>query len=126
MPGVLQSNARVLADVEDAGERRRVRLIEGESLALVEESSGPLTQLAYESDMFGHKMLFEGRDAAQALGVDEDRVVGSLVEFFAADEEPPLLSDVMDRFDRTGAPYSYMSWSGDGDSVFRAASASGA
>lgn len=123
MPSVLQSNARVLADVEDAGERRLVRLIEGDSLALVEESSGPLTQLAYESDMFGHKMLFEAQDGARVLGVDDAQVVDALVGLFAVGEEPPMLSDVMDRFDRADVPYSYMSWSGSGDLVFRAASA---
>ena len=121
MAGDEYANERMLTDVVEAGEHRRLRLVEGESLSLIEESSGPVTRLTYDTDMFGHKMLFDLPDGAKALGVDEQGVVSALAGRFSGGAEAPTLSDIMDLFDRAEAPYSYMSWSGSGDAVFRAA-----
>ena len=46
MAAEVRATERILAEVEEQGEVRRVSLIEGESLMVMESSRGPVTQLA--------------------------------------------------------------------------------
>lgn len=108
-----------LAEIENGAERRMVSLIEGESLALVERSSGPVTKVAYGTSYHGHKILFSAQACAKAFGVNEAHAAEALVRLYDNQHEAPLLSDVMDSFDRAGQSYRYMAWSGTGDVVFR-------
>ena len=109
----------VLAEIEDESERRTVSLLNGESLALIERSSGPVTKVAYGTGYHGHKILFSPQACARALGVKEEMASEALAQLYANECEVPLLSDVMDRFDVAGQSYRYLAWSGDGDVVFR-------
>lgn len=109
----------VLAEIENGGERRTVSLVQGESMALVERSSGPQTQVAYGTSYHGHKILCSVEAFSIALGVEEAHVLKALDQLFADASQVPLLSEIMDRLDMTGQSYRYMAWSGVGDVVFR-------
>ena len=114
-----KTREHVLATVNEGEERRIVRLVEGESLAIFEQSSGVDTMAAYGSKTHGHKVLC-GREAlARALAVDGEHAADALAAFFAREGEVPLLSDVMDLLDQAGEQYSYMTWAEGGDIIFR-------
>ena len=125
MRGEVSVVERVIADLEDGDERRRVSLIEGDGLTLMEHSSGPVTEVSYGSREHTHKMMFGREACSQALGVPESQVVEALVAMFAAEGEKPFLSDVMDRFDTAGAHYAYVAWSNKGDAAYRRGSSCG-
>ena len=110
----------ILVEVEDAGEHRCVTMLEGGSIALFEQTSGPVTQVAYGSASHTHKVLVSREACARALGVTGDEVAGALQEFFSGGGEPAQLSDVMDLLDGAGEHYTYASWSSEGDAVYRA------
>ena len=111
---------RMLAKVTDGEESREVRLIVGEGLSVIEESQGPVSEAAYGTHLHGHKLLCAEAACRQALGAEGD-VAEALAAFFGKGEDAALLSDLMDAFDRAGAPYTYASWSGEGDLAFRGA-----
>lgn len=114
-----KTREHVLATVDEGEERRIIRLVEGESLAIFEQSSGVDTMAAYGAPTHGHKVLCGRAALAQALGADAAHVVEALAAYFAHEGDTPLLSDLMDLLDQAGEHYSYMAWSGDGDIVFR-------
>ena len=119
MRGEVPVVERVIADLEDGGEYRRVSLIEGEGLTLMEHSKGPVTEASYGSREHTHKMMFDRDACSLALGVPEEQVTEALTAMFAVKGEEPLLSDVMDRFDTAGAHYAYVAWSNKGDAAYR-------
>ena len=104
-----------VSNTNDRGEMRSVSLLEAEDLAVIERSSGPATEVAYGSAAHGHKMM-AGYDAyARVLGVASDEVTAAVERFFAAldgegEAETPMLSDLMDCFDRAGERYAYVAW----------------
>ena len=111
----------LLAEVDDGEECRRVTLIEGGSLGLMEQTSGPQTEAAYGSRGHAHKMLFGAEECLHALGATGGSPAEALVSLFSASDEVPLLSDVMDRFDQADVPYAYQSWVDGGDIALRGA-----
>ncbi len=115
----MESREFVLVEEEAAGERRVVTLVEGESLALIERSSGPLTQVAYGAYRHGHKMLCDYEKCARVLGVQVVELRAKLTELFAQGDAAWHLSDVMDRFDVAGENYTYIAWTGEGDVAMR-------
>ena len=119
MRGEVPVAERVIVDAKDGEENRRVVLIEGADLTLLEHSEGPVTAVAYGSREHTHKMVFGRQTCADALGVSEDQAEDALVALFAEDEEVQGLSDVMDRFDVAGAHYAYVAWSNAGDVALR-------
>ena len=119
MRGEVPVAERVIVDAKDGEENRRVILIEGEDLTLLEHSEGPVTEVAYGSSKHTHKMIFGRQTCADVLGVHEGQAVDALVALFAEDEETQSLSDVMDRFDVAGAHYAYVAWSSGGDVALR-------
>ena len=115
----VRAKERLLAEVEQEGEVRRVSVIEGEAMTILESSRGPVTELAYGSPSHGHKILCSAAACGLALGVGEAQVVDALARLFAQSDEVPLLSDVMDLFDKAQVHYSYVAWSDEGDAVYR-------
>ena len=111
---------KVLVEVNDGEESRRVTMLEGESLVLLERTSGPDTEVAYGAWSHTHKMTFSREAGASALGVAADDVERALGELFDPAQGEALLADVMDRFDQSEAKYTYLSWSDDGDIAYRA------
>jgi hypothetical protein len=57
-----RAGERLLFESDDGQERRRVTLIEGESIALMERTSGPDTEVAYGVEAHAHKMLFKAQE----------------------------------------------------------------
>lgn len=113
---------RVLMAVDDADETRKVLLVEGDSLAVVEVTEGPITEAAYGMWRHAHKMLGDAGVFARALGSDAGDVADALAAFFSAREgtgEEALLSELMDCLDRAGEPYTYVAWGAEGDAVLR-------
>lgn len=110
----------ILVEVDDAGEHRCVTVLEGGSVALFEQTSGPVTQAAYGSTSHTHKVLVSREACARALGVSCEKVAEALQELFAGDGDPAQLSDVMDLLDGAGERYTYVSWTSGGDAVYRA------
>jgi len=109
-----------LLSVSDGEEHRKISAIWGASLAVTEVSQGPLTEVAYGTPLHGHKILCAPGACARVLGVGEDTLKQALAVYFAQDGEP-LLSELMDLFDRKGERYTYAAWSGSGDGAFRPA-----
>ena len=120
MADVKAVHEQELLSVSDGEEQRTVSAIWGTSLAVMEQSRGPVTEVAYGTVVHGHKILCAREACGRALGVDVDLLEQALVDFFAQDEDP-LLSDLMDRFDQAGERYTYTAWSADGDAAFRPA-----
>lgn len=110
---------RLLAEVEEEGEARRVSLIEGESLAVLECSHGPVTQAAYGVGGHGHKVMCSPMACGRVFGVAESQACDALARFFGQPDEVPLLSDLMDLFDKAQERYSYVAWTGKGDTAYR-------
>ena len=110
---------QTLYEVDEGGEYRRITLSEGSAIAVMESSSGPLTEVAYGSTHHTHKVLC-GREAiARALGVAIEEAVEALVRLFGEAGEDPQLSQLMDLLDRAGERYAYMGWTDAGDAVIR-------
>ena len=108
-----------LLDVCEDGEHREVIAIEGASLAVMETSSGPVTELAYGTERHGHKVLCDRASCARALGVPEESLVDALTSFYAKGDDHTHLSDLMDQLDRAGERYTYVAWGGDGTMAVR-------
>lgn len=119
MRGEVPVAERVIVEVKDGAESRRVVLIEGADLTLLEHSEGPVTEVAYGSREHTHKMIFGRNTCAEVMGVPEDQAADTLVKLFAEDDDVRSLSDVMDRFDVAGAHYAYVAWSSGGDVALR-------
>ena len=109
-----------LLSVSDGEEQRAVSAIWGASLAVMEVSRGPETEVAYGTPLHGHKILCAYEACARVLGVDVGALEQALADYFVQEDEP-LLSELMDLFDRAGERYTYTAWSGGGDAVFRPA-----
>ena len=120
MTNVKAVHEQELLSVSDGEEQRTVSAIWGTSLAVMEQSRGPVTEVAYGTPVHGHKILCAREACARVLGVDVDLLEQTVADFFAC-EETPLLSDLMDRFDRAGERYTYTAWSAGGDGAFRPA-----
>lgn len=110
----------LLVQAEDDGELRRVSMLAGESLAVIEKTSGPVTLAAYGSPGHGHKILCDYSSVARALEMSEDEVPDALVRMFGNGRGEVTLSDLMDALDRAGEHYTYTAWSSEGDAVIRA------
>ena len=110
----------LLAQAEDNGELRRVSMLVGESLAVIERTSGPVTLVAYGSQDHGHKILCDYDSVARVLQVSADEVPDALVRLFGNGPDEVVLSDLMDMLDRAGERYTYTAWSSEGDAVMRA------
>ena len=113
---------RVLVRHADGEETREVWLLEGPSLAVVEETRGPVTEVAYGSCMHGHKVLLSEDVCRAVLGCTGSAAAG-LERYFARDGGDVMLSDLMDALDRSGQGYSYASWGDEGDATFRGSGA---
>lgn len=114
------SRETVMAESKNGGEWRRVVLVEGPPLELMELSGGPATKARYGSQTHGHKMLVDGTVWARMLGVMEQGVSDATRQLFAdMDDNGPYLSDLMDLFDRRGEHYAYIAWTGSGDVALR-------
>lgn len=109
----------VVVEEEQAGERRAVSLIMGESLAIIERTSGPVTEVAYGAHRHGHKMICSYEACAQVLGEERAQLQETLVSLFGREGAPLVLSDLMDRFDALGEHYTYIAWTGEGDVALR-------
>lgn len=120
MAETMEQRELVLMDETEEGERRRVSVVEGESLALVECSSGPVTAAAFGTSRFLHKMMCDREAFARVLGVRAADVCAALSGLFAGRGREVFLSDVMDRFDCAGEAYTYVAWDTVGDVAFRA------
>ena len=110
----------LLARVEEDGEARSVSMLSGDSLAVIEKTSGPVTLVAYGSQGHGHKILCDYDSAARAVGVEVREVPGAIEQMFADERGEATLSDLMDALDRAGEHYTYTAWSSEGDAVLRA------
>jgi hypothetical protein len=110
---------RLLLESDDGQERRRVTLIEGESIALMERTSGLDTEVAYGVEAHAHKMLFGVQECAKALDVRADEALDELARMFDRCGDLLALGDVMDMFDRAGAKYAYAAWTDGGDIALR-------
>lgn len=111
----MQAAERVLVRRDDGCERREVRLIEGVTLDVVEETSGPVTEMAYGSWRHGHKVLVAGEACRAALNKPEGQAGEAVAWFFERNEGDVLLSEFMDVLDEAGQGYVYATWDGDGD-----------
>lgn len=111
---------KLLVKHSDGAETRQVWLVEGKSLAVVEQTRGPATELAYGGQVHGHKALFSEQACRRALDVQGGSIEGALRDFFDQDDQEVLLSDLMDAFDRVGQAFTYASWSDEGDAAYRA------
>ncbi len=120
MAEAMELRELVLMDEVEEGERRSVSVVSGDSLALVECSSGPVTAAAYGTDRFLHKMMCDRDAFARVLGVHVADVCAALSGLFARSGRETYLSDIMDRFDRAGETYTYVAWDTVGDVAFRA------
>jgi hypothetical protein len=114
-----RAGERLLFESDDGQERRRVTLIEGESIALMERTSGPDTEVAYGVEAHAHKMLFKAQECAKALGVHVDEAIEELVSLFDERGEGLSFGDVMDLFDHNDAKYAYVAWTDGGDIALR-------
>ena len=114
-----RAGERLLFESDDGQERRRVTLIEGESIALMERTSGPDTEVAYGVEAHAHKMLFGVQECAKALGVHAGDAVEKLIGLFRECGDGLSLGDVMDLFDRNDAQYAYVAWTDGGDIALR-------
>lgn len=115
---------QVIGCVDENGEVRKVSLLEAESLAVIERSAGPVTEVAYGSPSHGHKMLASRSAYARVLGASPEQVVMALGEFFAVHGEGgsgefAQLGSLMDRFDAAGEKYAYIAWDGDSNVAYR-------
>lgn len=114
---------RVLADVAEGDETRRVLLIGDDDLSVTEVTEGPVTEAAYGSWRHAHKMLGDAGAFARALGSETSDVARALAVFFSTRgedaSEVALLSDLMDCLDRAGESYTYVAWNAEGDAVRR-------
>lgn len=113
----------LLAKVSDGEEARSVSLLKGESLAVIERSSGPVTLAAYGAPSHGHKILCDASALATILGVESEDAIPAALSLLFADvdgNKPLFLSDLMDMFDRAGQRYVYTAWTSQGDAVLRA------
>ncbi len=115
---------QVIGRVDENGEVRKVSLLEAESLAVIERSAGPVTEVAYGSPSHGHKMLASRSAYARVLGASPEQVVMALGEFFAVPGEGgsgefAQLGSLMDRFDAAGEKYAYIAWDDDSNVAYR-------
>jgi hypothetical protein len=115
---------QVVGCVDENGEVRKVSLLEAESLAVIERSAGPVTEVAYGSPSHGHKMLASRSAYAHVLGVSLEQVVWALGDFFVVHGEGggaeyAQLGSLMDRFDAAGEKYAYIAWDGDSNVAYR-------
>ncbi len=111
----------LLSETADGGERRQVTLVEGESLSLVERSSGPVTEVAYGTRSHGHKLMGSAEAFAHVLGVGKGGIADAVASLFPKSGGEVQLSDVMDMFDAKGERYVYVAWSDEGDVAYRPA-----
>jgi hypothetical protein len=123
MAAEVRATERILAEVEEQGEVRRVSLIEGESLMVMESSRGPVTQLAYGAARHGHKLMCGAEVCGRVFGVAQAQASDALARFFGQADDVPTLSDLMDLFDKAQERYGYAAWTSEGDALYRSTEA---
>ena len=115
----VQVTEQLLLSISDGEERRQVTAMDGLSLIVMEATSGPVTEAAYGTPRRGHKIMCERAACARVLEAKDAKVMDALQGFFSVPGEPPMLSDLMDRFDVAGERYTYVAWGGNGNAAYR-------